>query len=129
KSKRTMKDTALFEGSLSEDVVLVPTKPGTYRLAPVRFSYFDPKAGTYKTITTEPVTVTVTGAATPVVPPASSGAPVQFSLAPAPPAPTTPVPPSGVAPVPPENLPRDPLAESAAGFSPFAQDSLVLFCL
>jgi len=33
KSKRTMKDAALFEGSLSEDVVLVPTKPGTYRLA------------------------------------------------------------------------------------------------
>ena len=129
KSKRTMKDAALFEGSLSEDVVLVPTKPGSYRLAPVRFSYFDPRSGTYKTIATEPVTVTVTGAATPIVPPAGSGAPVQFSLAPAAPASTTPTPPAGVAPVPPENLPRDPIADSAAGFSPFAQSSLVVVCI
>ena len=126
KSKRTMKDASLFEGRLSEDVVLVPTKPGTYRLAPVRFSYFDPRSGTYKTISTEPVTVTVTGASTPVVPPAGSGAPVQFSLAPAP---AAPAPPAGVAPVPPENLPRDPIIKSATGFAPFAQGPLVLLCL
>ncbi len=129
KSKRTMKDGALFEGSLTEDVVLVPTRPGTYRLAPVRFSYFDPKSGSYKTITTEPVTVTVTGAPAPLVPPASSGAPVQFSLAPAPSASTAPAVPAGVAPVPPENLPRDPLAESATGFAPLPNQNLVLICL
>ena len=126
KSKRTMKDASLFEGRLSEDVVLVPTKPGTYRLAPVRFSYFDPRSGTYKTITTDPVSVTVTGAATPIVPPASSGAPVQFSLAPAPSAPAQP---AGVAPVPPENLPRDPITESATGFAPFALSPLVVICI
>jgi hypothetical protein len=128
KSKRTMKDASLFEGALSEDVVLVPTKPGTYRLAPVRFSYFDPRAGSYKTITTEPVTVTVTGAATPIVPPAGSGAPVQFSLAPASSAPAVPAPPAGVAPVPPENLPRDPVADSSKGFAPIGQNSLVVIC-
>ncbi len=129
KSKRTMKDASLFEGRLSEDVVLVPTKPGTYRLAPVRFSYFDPKSGTYKTITTDPTTVTVTGASTPVVPPAGSGAPVQFSLAPATPAPAAPPAPVGVAPVPPENLPRDPLAGSAAGFAPIELSPLVVICI
>ncbi|HKB56579.1 MAG TPA: BatD family protein, partial [Lacunisphaera sp.] len=41
KSKRTMKEGSLFEGTLTEDVVLVPTRPGSYRLAPVRFTYFD----------------------------------------------------------------------------------------
>jgi len=129
KSKRTMKDAALFEGSLSEDVVLVPTKPGTYRLAPVRFSYFDPKSGTYKTIATEPVTVTVTGTSAPVQPPAGSGAPVQFSLTPSTPAPTAPAPPAAVAPVPPENLPRDPIAEATTGLAPFAQRPLVVLCV
>jgi len=129
KSKRTMKDGSLFEGTLTEDVVLVPTKPGSYRLAPVRFSYFDPKSGTYKTIATEAVTVTVTGTSTPVQAPAGSGAPVQFSLTPASPAPVTPTLPAAVAPVPPENLPRDPIAESATGFAPFAQRPLVLLCV
>jgi tetratricopeptide (TPR) repeat protein len=128
KSKRTMKDAALFEGSLSEDVVLVPTKPGTYRLTPVRFSYFDPKSGTYKTIATEPVTVTVTGTSAPVQPPAGSGAPVQFSIAPPATAPAAELP-AAVAPVPPENLPRDPIAESATGFAPFALRPLVVICI
>src|SRR5204862_4126519 len=110
-------------------VVLVPTKPGTYRLAPVRFSYFDPKSGSYKTIATEPVTVTVTGTSAPVQPPAGSGAPVQFSIAPPTSAPATPELPAAVAPVPPENLPRDPIAESATGFAPFALRPLVALCV
>ncbi len=129
KSKRTMKDATLFEGSLTEDVVLVPTKPGTYRLAPVRFSYFDPKTGNYKSVTTEPVTVTITGASAPLVPPASSGAPVQFSLAPAATSPASPMLPAAVAPVPPENLPRDPIAENATGFAPQSLPPLVLTCV
>ncbi len=83
KSKRTMKDGTLFEGSLSEDVVLVPTKSGSYKLPAIRFNYFDPKTGSYKSISTEPVTLTVTGTSAAAVPPASSGAPVQFSLTPA----------------------------------------------
>lgn len=124
KSKRTMKDGTLFEGTLTEDVVLVPTQPGTYRLPPVRFSYFDPAAGAYKTLASEPVTVTVTAGAAPVIPPASSGAPVQFTLTPATPATTTPALPAAVAPVPPENLPRDPLP-AATGFAPLAIQPLV----
>ena len=35
------------------------TKPGTYKLAPVRFTYFDTKSGGYKTVASEPVTVTI----------------------------------------------------------------------
>lgn len=130
KSKRTMNEGALFEGTLSEDVVLVPTRPGSYRLAPVRFTYFDPKSGTYKTVASEPVTVTVTASAAPVPAPAGSGAPVQFSLNP-PAAVATPPPvlPTAVPPVPPENLPRDPLAGSATGFVPLPARTLFLVCL
>ena len=123
KSKRTMKDGSLFEGTISEDVVLVPSRPGTYKLAPVRFTYFDTKSGAYKTVASEPVTVTVTASSQPVQPPAGSSAPVQFSIATPPPTgPAAPVLPNAVPPVPPENLPRDPLPESARGFVPFPSD-------
>jgi hypothetical protein len=126
KSKRTMKEGTLFEGTLTEDVVLVPTKPGTYRLPPVRFSYFDPQAGTYRTIASEPVTVTVSGGAAPAAAPATPGAPVQFSLTPAAPAAAAPALPAAVAPVPPENLPRDPLVGPARGFAPMRGRSLLV---
>ena len=48
----------LFEATLSEDVVLIPEKEGSYPLGPIRFVYFDPSAGSYKTIETEAITVT-----------------------------------------------------------------------
>jgi hypothetical protein len=129
KSKRTMKDGTLFEGNLSEDVVLVPTKAGTYRLAPVRFTYFDTKSGTYKTLASEPVTVTITGASAPVPAPAGSGAPVQFSINPPANTPSTPVLPEAVAPVPPDNLPRDPITQPARGFIPLPAGNLAVLCL
>ncbi|MDQ5980439.1 MAG: hypothetical protein QG602_3416 [Verrucomicrobiota bacterium] len=128
KSKRTMKEGTLFDGTLTEDVVLVPTKAGTYRLPPVRFSYFDPASGTYKTVASEPVTVTITAASAPILPPASSGAPVQFSLNPTTTAPTPSLP-AAVTPVPPENLPREQLEKSATGFAPIALRRLVLTCV
>ncbi len=62
-AKRTNKDNALFDASLTGDVVLVPTKPGSYTLGPVTLSYFDPKTGTYRTLKSEPVTITISGAA------------------------------------------------------------------
>ena len=129
KSKRTMKDGTLFEGALTEDVVLVPTKPGTYRLAPVRFTYFDTKSGSYRTIASEPVTVTIAAGSAPVQAPAGSGAPVQFSIGAPASAPAAPVLPAAVAPVPPENLPRDPLTGSATGLVPLPTQSLVVACL
>lgn len=130
KSKRTMKDNSLFTGTLSEDVVLVPTKPGSYQLGAVKFTYFDTASGTYKTITTDPVTVTV-GAGAPAPVAAQPSGPVQFSLSGQPNsngsagAPAFKLPPA-VAPVPPENLPRDPLASPRRGFSPMHEDRLVV---
>ena len=130
KSKRAMKDGSLFEGTLSEDVVLVPTRPGTYRLAPVRFTYFDTKSGTYRTLASEPATVTITAGVQSAQPPAGSGAPVQFSLkSSAAGAPAAPALPSAVPPVAPENLPRDPIADSATGFVPLSPQTLVVSCL
>ena len=130
KSKRAMKDGSLFDGTLSEDVVLVPTKPGTYKLSPVRFTYFDTKTGSYRTVASEPVTVTVGASTQPVQAPAGSGAPVQFSInTPPSTTPAAPVLPAAVPPVPPENLPRDPLAEPAQGFVPLPMRALVLVCL
>jgi tetratricopeptide (TPR) repeat protein len=131
KSKRTMKDNSLFEGTLTEDVVLVPTKPGRYALPPVKFTYFDPASGTYKTLTTEAATVTVAPAATSPTAAAPSG-PVQFSLngnttaAPAVAAPTLP---EAVPPVPPQLLPRDPLADPRRGFAPLPAEHLVVLCV
>ncbi|MBK8476866.1 MAG: BatD family protein [Opitutaceae bacterium] len=61
--QKKVKDGTLFEATLTEDVVLMPTKPGTYTLGPVSFSSFDPKSGTYKTVRTEAVKVIVTPAA------------------------------------------------------------------
>jgi tetratricopeptide (TPR) repeat protein len=118
KSKRTMKNGSLFEGTLSEDVVLVPTKPGTYKLPSVHFTYFDTISGSYKTLASEPATVTVTANATPPSSAVNSGAPVQFGSNTLAPPPALPGPPTGVPPVTPENLPRDPLPGSANGFVP-----------
>ncbi|MFI5337585.1 MAG: BatD family protein, partial [Opitutales bacterium] len=129
KSKRTLKDKSLFEGTLTEDVVLIPTKPGRYTLGSLRFTYFDTASGTYKTIATDPVTVNVGPGAAPAAT-AAPGGPVQFSLSPQPQAqPAAPVFPASVPPVTPDNLPRDPLAESGRGYAPMATGSLVCLCL
>jgi len=131
KSKRTMKDNSLFTGTLSEDVVLVPTKPGHYTLSPVKLTYFDPAVGTYKTITTDSVTLDIAAAGAPQPAPSVPGAPVQFSLN-VPPGgqpPAAPVLRPAVPPVPPENLPRDPLSDTRTGFAPLSTPTLVVLCL
>jgi tetratricopeptide (TPR) repeat protein len=129
KSRRTMKDGALFEGTLSEDVVLVPSQAGTYQIKPVRFTYFDTKTGNYKTITSDPVTVTISAsAAAPVSP--GNGAPVQFSLNSIPSAAQPgPALPTANPPVPPENLPRDPIKESQRGIVPVPNHTLAKISL
>src|SRR5690606_33382673 len=63
RAQRMPEEGKLFDATLSEDVVLIPTKPGSYRLGPVTWSYFDPKLGRYETVTVEPKTVEVTGPA------------------------------------------------------------------
>jgi tetratricopeptide (TPR) repeat protein len=59
-ARRTPVNGRLFEAVLAEDVVLVPTRPGTYTLGPVTYTYFDPADGRYHTVRTEPTTVEVT---------------------------------------------------------------------
>jgi len=101
---RTMKDNSLFDGSLSEDVVLIPTQPGNYTLGPLSWSYFDPKKGEYQTVTTPKVVVAVSAPISQPTPPANTnpssttaGTPNSNSSEPV------------VAPVAPSPIPRDPL--------------------
>jgi hypothetical protein len=63
-AKRTNKDNALFDASITEDIVLIPTKPGSYTLGPVTFAVFNPATGAYETLTTKPVTIQVAPAVT-----------------------------------------------------------------
>jgi hypothetical protein len=130
KPKRTQPPGKLFEGTLAEDVVLIPTQAGSYDLPSLDFTYFDPASGTYKVVTAPGASVTVEPAAAPGAAPGpaqpSSGAGIPAisvpSLAPAAKAPEPPsaglgdpIPPSGSAPGP---VRMRTLAEACA--APFA---------
>lgn len=122
--KRSTKENTLFDGTLTEDVVLIPTKAGTYTLGPIRWTYFDPKTGAYRTIDTEKVTLTVTGAAPTAVPPPTS--PVDPSKA----AKDTPGTPSGgslrAPPPAPALALRDPLSGEATALIPLGWQPVIL---
>ncbi|MDE3084243.1 MAG: BatD family protein [Verrucomicrobiota bacterium] len=108
--KRTLKNGKLFDGTLSEDAILIPTKPGTYTLPPTHFVYFDPATGTYKTIFTDSFTVTVapaTNTSQPQTTP-TTAAPQPNLLALTPPAP-------------PGAIPLDPLRGSASASVPWSK--------
>jgi hypothetical protein len=49
-----------MEGSKAHEYLLLPRYRGTYKIPPVRFSFFDPVAGRYQTLTSEPLTIEVT---------------------------------------------------------------------
>jgi tetratricopeptide (TPR) repeat protein len=128
-ARRTMAEGRLFEGTLSEDVVLIPTRPGTYRLGPVTWSYFDPKSGRYQTEMTDVVTVTVTAATpAPTTPPgsgtdATSGAPADA------PGDHTPTVRSAPAPAAPGAIPRDPIPPAAPAAAPWPLPAFVGTCV
>ena len=46
-------------GSITYTYPFVARSAGTFTIAPIEFSYFDPRAGEYKTISTEPFTITI----------------------------------------------------------------------
>ena len=107
----------------SQDVVLVPTRAGSYALGPVNFTYFDPKSGTYKTITAPRTTIVINA------PKAS-----EFNVSPTPPqeeSPTTP----HKSPVPlttpnaPNAIPRDPLPGADQVRAPMTSSTLVVWSL
>ncbi|MBW8782172.1 MAG: BatD family protein [Verrucomicrobia bacterium] len=123
-AKRVNKDNALFEATLAEDIVLIPTKAGPYTLGPVTFSYFDPKTGAYQTVTTEPVTITVAPAAAPTP---VSGEPKSETEKAA--AGSSGSQPSATSAQPPATLPRDPLPPAASAGTPVSSSTLRLALL
>src|SRR5262249_42412221 len=96
---------------------------------PVKFTYFDTASGSYKTITTEAVTVNVSPATATPLPQNVPGAPVQFSLNLPPSTPAAAPAKPAVPPAPPENLPRDPLTEAHRGLTPFGMRDLAVICI
>lgn len=50
-----------MRGSRSAQYLLVPRYSGTYKLGPIRFSYFDPETGRYRTISSPQFTIEITG--------------------------------------------------------------------
>ena len=62
RAQKTPKDNALFDAALAEDLVLIPQKAGPATLPALTLSFFDPRTGTYETLRTEPITLTITPA-------------------------------------------------------------------
>lgn len=105
-ARRTPKEGTLFDGTLAEDVVLIPTQPGSYTLGPVTWTFFDPAKGEYETVSTERVTVSVAAAPTA----AAASGPAPAPSGPPPPSATARRPAAGVTPPPaPQAIPGDPL--------------------
>jgi tetratricopeptide (TPR) repeat protein len=117
-AKRTPVEGKLFDATLAEDVVLIPTKAGTYTLAPVSYSYFDPRKGTYETAQTEGMTVTVTPAGTGEPNSRPLFVPPSVTAQPAAPTASAFTPQLAGPPVPPAAIPRDPLRGSDTGWVP-----------
>jgi tetratricopeptide (TPR) repeat protein len=120
-AKRTPAEGRLFDATLAEDVVLVPTRPGSYTLGPVTFVYFDPQTGDYQTLTTPSTTISIAAPATAKpeikLPGASTG--------PATPAGSSTTTPSVEIPTPPAAIPRDPLPGTGSVFIPLGTDDLI----
>jgi tetratricopeptide (TPR) repeat protein len=122
KPKRTMAEGKRMEGTLVEDVVLVPTRAGTYSLSPVSLTVFNPKRGTYEKLTLANETVVVTPAA-----PAGPASTAAGRTAPGPGAPAItagPPAPAPRVPAPPSALPRDPLPGGDSAAAPLARRRL-----
>lgn len=58
-SRKEMDEGQLFSGSLTEDVVLVPTRSGDYPLGAADFTFFNPGTGRYETVSSQSVTVSI----------------------------------------------------------------------
>lgn len=125
KAKRTMAEGKLFDATLNEDVVLIPTKAGTYTLPSVKFVYFNPQTGTYETLRTDPTTVTITQPAAPQFPALNLIQPSepQKPAATEPTAPARPV----TAPAAPAGIPRDPLPGTADAARPMTNGTVALW--
>ena len=120
-AKKTPAEGKLFDATLTEDVVLVPTKPGTYTLGAVEFTYFDPKSGSYKTARTPAKTITVNATSAPALGNVTSPAPPVAPQSDSDSSITAPR-----APTDPQGIPRDPISGSAEARMPFATSSQLI---
>lgn len=119
-AKRTNAEGKLFDATISEDVVMLPRQPGSFVIPPLSLSYFDPKSGTYRTLTTERVQLTVEPAAvSATTTPTPAGTKVAATGNGTPPAP----------PAPPAPLPSDPVAGGTLAEMPQPAGHLPLLCL
>jgi hypothetical protein len=117
RAQKTPQGTALFDASLSEDLILIPQKPGRHTLGPYTLSVFNPLTGAYETLRAEPVQIEITpGAAGVGSSSATSGAdtPAASGETPAPGATLPPPAPAG----PVATLPSDPLAPGLLATAP-----------
>lgn len=114
RAEKTPVNNALFDASLSEDLVLIPQTPGRYTLGPYTLSVFNPITGGYETLRTEPVTIDIQPAVgnaglQPAPQNPASAAPgsdlTNSASAPPPPAPVA-------------KLPAEPLASGPRGAAP-----------
>ncbi len=117
RAQKTNRENSLFDATLTEDLVLIPQRPGRTTLGPYTLSVFNPATGAYETLRTEPVTIEISpGAGFPPAPstpaegaPPSEADPADEASAPAP------ARPARVA-----TLPADPLASLPAATAPLA---------
>ena len=114
-SRKELAEGKLFTGSLTEDVVLVPTRAGDTRLGAADFTFFNPENGRYETQSGSPVTVRInpmphTASATPSAsadPGVAADSPAALPIRPPLLESTGPA------------LPRDPLVDRSPSATPF----------
>ncbi|ACB75676.1 BatD family protein [Opitutus terrae] len=123
-ARRTPAEGKLFDSTLTEDVVLVPTRAGSYTLEPVSFVYFDPALGRYQTVSTPRQTVAIAAPPPPPAPTATpeSAAPAKTEPAPKAEAATPRIPPPPTTPL---GIPRDPLPGETTAMVPLSAPVLI----
>ena len=125
-ASRTTAEGKLFEGSISEDVVLIPTQNGEFTLGPVNWSFFNPQSGRYETLTAPATVLKIEGSLLPATPSTSASAPSSApGSTPSPaqnPIPVT-VPPTAESPT---AIPRDPLVGASSSHLPLSRHHLIV---
>lgn len=62
-STKLSKTNNVVSGSKSIEYILIPRMPGSYKIKPIRLSYFDPRTKKYVTRESAPITLNITGKA------------------------------------------------------------------
>lgn len=105
RAQKTTQPERLFDGSLAEDLVLIPQRPGRQTLGPYAISIFNPTTGAYEKLTTPALTIDIAPAAAAATPATASAAATPNDSAATEPSREPPPPPARVAPLPADPLP------------------------